>query len=78
MWNGRGHNMSKMHDIPSSEKETWSSQVGDFFGVGLGSSSQSKSMTDNSESKNKDKSTGEKKKLHRMKSSVMKKKLDVK
>lgn len=47
--------MSKKHDLPWSEKETWSSQVGDFSTVGLSSSSQSKSMTDNSGSMNKEK-----------------------
>jgi hypothetical protein len=45
--------------LPSSEKETWSSQVGDFSTVGLSSSSQSKSMTDSSESTNKEKSVSE-------------------
>lgn len=64
--------MNKKHDIPSSEKETCSSQVGDFSSVGLGSSSQSKSMTDNSESKNKGKPIGESKKVWRMKGNVIK------
>jgi hypothetical protein len=55
--------MSKKRRLPSSEKETWSSQVGDFNTVRLSSSSQSKSMTDSSESTNKEKSLSGRKKF---------------
>ena len=58
-----GTKMSEKQYIPSSEKETWSSQVGHFSAVALGSSSQNKSITENSESENKDKSIGETKKV---------------
>lgn len=47
--------MNEKQYIPSSEKETWSSQVGHFSAVALGSSSHTKSITENSESENKDK-----------------------
>jgi len=51
--------MSEKQYIPSSEKETWSSQVGHFSAAVFGSSPQNKSITENSESENKDKSIGE-------------------